>query len=44
MLNRLKVNGFKAWKSLDIPFGRVTGLFGTNSSGKSSILQFLMLL
>ncbi|MER9024039.1 DUF3696 domain-containing protein [Mesorhizobium sp. M0815] len=28
----------------DIKFGRITGLFGTNSSGKSSILQFLLLL
>jgi predicted ATPase len=44
MLNRLGVTNFKAWKSLDIEFGAVTGLFGTNSSGKSSVLQFLLLL
>lgn len=28
----------------DISFGSVTGLFGTNSSGKSSLLQFILLL
>jgi len=44
MLNNLTLTGFKAWKKLNIPFGKVTGLFGTNSSGKSSILQFLLLL
>jgi len=44
MLNRLVLNNFKAWKKLDITFGAVTGLFGTNSSGKSSLLQFLLLL
>lgn len=44
MLNSLKVENFKAWRTLDIEFGRVTGLFGANSSGKSSILQFLLML
>lgn len=44
MLNRLSVNNFKSWKELDIKFGNVTGLFGTNSSGKSSLIQFLLLL
>ncbi|HEY9101135.1 AAA family ATPase [Chitinimonas sp.] len=44
MLDRLIINNFKAWRSLDIEFGAVTGLFGTNSSGKSSVLQFLLLL
>jgi len=44
MLDRLVVDNFKAWKTLDIKLGRVTGLFGTNSSGKSSLLQFLLLL
>lgn len=44
MLNNLTLNGFKAWQELKIQFGKVTGLFGTNSSGKSSILQFLLLL
>ena len=44
MLKRLKVTGFKAWRRLDLQFGRVTGLFGENSSGKSSALQLLLLL
>ena len=44
MLNRLLIRNFKAWKKLDISLGAVTGLFGTNSSGKSSLLQFLLLL
>ena len=44
MLRTLTLNNFKAWRSLDMEFGKVTGLFGTNSSGKSSILQFLLML
>lgn len=44
MINHLYVENFKAWKKLDVKFGRVTGLFGTNSSGKSSLIQFLLLL
>ncbi|MDP2785136.1 MAG: DUF3696 domain-containing protein [Sulfurimicrobium sp.] len=44
MLDRLYVENFKSWKKLDIKLGQVTGLFGTNSSGKSSLLQFLLLL
>ena len=44
MLNRLKVNNFKAWREVDLALGRVTGVFGANSAGKSSLLQFLLLL
>ena len=44
MLNRLKLENFKAWREADLNFGRITGLFGTNSAGKSSLLQFLLLL
>lgn len=44
MLDWLYVENFKSWKKLDIKLGQVTGLFGTNSSGKSSLLQFLLLL
>lgn len=44
MLERLFARNFKSWRTLDIKLGRVTGLFGTNSSGKSSLLQFLLLL
>ena len=44
MLNRLMIENFKAWREVDLAFGKVTGLFGTNSAGKSSLLQFLLLL
>ncbi|GLK67663.1 DUF3696 domain-containing protein [Hansschlegelia plantiphila] len=44
MLQSLNVKNFKAWSDLNIGFGPITGLFGTNSSGKSSIIQFLLLL
>lgn len=44
MLNRLKLTNFKAWREADLALGRVTGFFGTNSAGKSSLLQFLLLL
>lgn len=44
MLAQMKLSNFKAWKEVDLRFGKVTGLFGANSSGKSSLLQFLLLL
>ncbi len=44
MLNRLRLENFKAWREADLTLGKVTGLFGTNSAGKSSLLQFLLLL
>ena len=44
MLNRLKLGNFKAWREADLRFGKVTGFFGTNSAGKSSLIQLLLLL
>ena len=44
MLKHLHLEGFKSWKTLDMEFAPITALFGPNSSGKSSILQFLLLL
>ena len=44
MLNRLKFDNFKAWQQADLSFGKVTGFFGSNSAGKSSLLQLLLLL
>lgn len=44
MLNRLALENFKAWQKADLAFGKVTGFFGANSAGKSSLLQFLLLL
>lgn len=44
MIDHLYIENFKSWKKLDADLGQVTGLFGTNSSGKSSFLQFLLML
>ncbi len=44
MLQRIAFENFKSWPALDMPCGRITGIFGTNSSGKTSILQFLLML
>lgn len=44
MISYLSFKNFKSWKKLDIEFEPITGVFGTNSSGKSSIIQFLLLL
>jgi predicted ATPase len=45
MLTSLGLTNFKAWKSIDkMRLAPITALFGTNSSGKSSILQFLLML
>ena len=44
MFRRLKLTNFKAWADADLEFGRITGLFGVNSSGKTSLLQFILLL
>ncbi len=44
MLKRLELRNFKSWRAAEVDFGRITGLFGVNSSGKSSLAQFLLLL
>ena len=44
MITRLRLTNFKAWKELKIRFATVTGIFGANSAGKSSLIQFLLLL
>jgi predicted ATPase len=44
MLRQLTFTNFKNWSRADLSFGKITGLFGTNSSGKSSLIQFLLLL
>ncbi|MDE0128878.1 MAG: DUF3696 domain-containing protein [Gammaproteobacteria bacterium] len=44
MLTRLRLRNFKAWREADQKFGKITGFFGTNSAGKSSLLQLLLLL
>ena len=45
MLDKLRVQNFKGWKDTgEIKMAPITLFFGTNSSGKSSIGQFLMML
>ncbi|MCW5698438.1 MAG: DUF3696 domain-containing protein [Rhodospirillales bacterium] len=44
MLTNLGFSNFKSWPRVDLECAPITGLFGTNSSGKTSILQFLLLL
>lgn len=44
MLNRLAFTNFKSWPEADLECGQITGIFGTNSSGKTSLLQFVLLL
>jgi predicted ATPase len=45
MLSSLSLSNFKAWRRIDrMRLTPITALFGTNSSGKSSILQYLLLL
>ena len=45
MITHIRVKNFKAWKdSNEVRLAPLTGFFGTNSSGKSSLLQMLLLL
>jgi predicted ATPase len=44
MLQKLSFQNFKSWSSADLDCGRITGIFGTNSSGKTSLIQFLLML
>jgi hypothetical protein len=45
MLTSLRIQRFKSWADTgEMRFAPITGLFGTNSSGKTSILQLLLLL
>ncbi|MCY4106077.1 MAG: DUF3696 domain-containing protein [Chloroflexi bacterium] len=45
MLTRLRLQNFKSWADTqDIPLKPITAFFGPNSSGKTSLLQALLLL
>ena len=44
MLRKIGLTNFKCWRELDIDLAPITLFFGTNSSGKTSILQSLLLL
>ena len=45
MITHIRMKNFKSWKdSGKVELALLTGFFGTNSSGKSSLLQMLLLL
>ncbi len=44
MLTHIEACNFKSWRSFSLDLAPVTGLFGLNSSGKTSILQLLLML
>jgi predicted ATPase len=45
MITEASLTHFKSWRRIgDMRFAPITGLFGTNSSGKTSILQWLLML
>ena len=45
MITRLQIQNFKSWRdSGELQLAPLTGFFGTNSSGKTSILQALLML
>lgn len=44
MLRRIGLQNFKSWRELDIELAPITLLLGTNSSGKTAILQSLLML
>ena len=45
MITELRVRNFKSWEDTEaLHFAPLTGFFGANSSGKTSILQTLLLL
>lgn len=45
MIKELNFTNFKSWQSVEkMRLAPITGLFGTNSSGKTSLLQLLLML
>ncbi len=45
MLTRMRLKGFKSWRDTgEVELRPITGIFGANSSGKTSLLQALLLL
>ena len=45
MITELSVTDFKSWRRIDrMQLAPITGLFGANSSGKTSLLQLLLML
>lgn len=44
MLTRLEFENFKSWQIAKMDCAPITGVFGTNWSGKTSLIQFLLML
>ena len=44
MLRRIGLQNFKCWRELDIELAPITLFFGANSSGKTALLQSLLML
>jgi predicted ATPase len=45
MITNMRMHNFKSWADTgEIPLAPLTGFFGTNSSGKTSLLQMLLLM
>jgi len=44
MINNIELTGFKSFVSQTIDFNRLTILTGLNSSGKSSVIQSILML
>lgn len=44
MITQLGLKNFKSWREANVDFAPITAIFGTNSSGKSSLLQALLLI
>jgi predicted ATPase len=44
MIRRIKIDNFKCFKEVDLPFSNLTVLTGPNGSGKSTIIQAILLL
>ena len=44
MLRRMSLTNFKCWRELDVELAPISIFFGTNSSGKTAILQSLLML
>lgn len=45
MIRKLSAHNFKSWKQTgEVRLAPITGLFGSNSSGKTSLLQLLLML
>lgn len=45
MINGISLENFKSWKeAINVKLAPITGMFGSNSSGKTSLLQLLLML